>query len=364
MEVDTKKELSIDLEYREGSSDKVYNVRLHEEALGWKVYFAYGRRGNTLITGTKTKDALTYAHAKKVYDKLVHSKVNKGYVSSGTSSGSPINTVTSDKEDSTIRPQLLNEITEEEAILFINDTNYCMQEKYDGRRKLIHKEIDVTIQGINKKGIITSLTKEATDQLESIPSSSYTIDGEDMGDTIMLFDDITYPNKSYFHRFGILLKLIKSQDYDENKTLQVVKTAWDKASKQEMFKVLKESNAEGVVFKKIDAPYSPGRPASGGSQFKCKFYESASCIVSSVSDVKNSIALHVLEDNGTIVPVGNATLYANSPTVKVGNIVEIKYLYYNEGGSLYQPVLLDVRDDVYTDECKLDKLKRKKNENT
>ena len=362
MEVNIE-ELSIDLEYREGSSDKVYNVRLREEALGWKVYFAYGRRGTFLNTGTKTKEYLTYEAARKVYDKLVRSKVNKGYVSSGTSSGSPINTVTSDKEDSKIRPQLLNEISEVEAINLIEDSNYCMQEKFDGRRRLISKN-EGKIDGINKKGIIIPLTVEMTDQLESISKSSYIIDGEDMGDKIMLFDDLTNPNESYFNRFGLLIKLINSQDYDPDKTLQVVKTAWDKTSKKEMFKVLKESNAEGVVFKRIDAPYTPGRPASRGSQFKCKFYETASCIVSSVSDVKNSIALHVLDDDGTIVPIGNTTLYANSPTVKVGNIVEVKYLYYNEGGSLYQPVLLDVRDDVYTDECKLDKLKRKKNETT
>lgn len=360
METLINKSVNANLEFKEGSSDKVYKVTLEEQTSGWVVNFAYGRRGNSLNTGTKTKTPLPYDQAKKVYDKLVISKVNKGYRTANTSSESlSINTIVDDKEDSCIRPQLLNEITEQEAVNFINDTNYCMQEKYDGRRRLIHKTDD-SIQGLNKKGIIIPLTNEIKNQLDTILYPTYTIDGEDMGDTIMFFDDISNPNESYMHRYATLAKLIKYQAYDENKLLQVVKTTWDQVSKQEMFNDLKAVNAEGVVFKRIDAPYSPGRPASGGTQFKCKFYETASCIVSSVSNVKNSIALHVLDDDGTIIPIGNTTLYPNSPAVNVGNIVEVKYLYYNEGGSLYQPVLLDVRDDVYTDECKLNKLKRKK----
>jgi bifunctional non-homologous end joining protein LigD len=128
--------------------------------------------------------------------------------------------------------------------------------------------------------------------------------------------------------------------------------------------LIKEARAEGVVFKLIDAPYTAGRPASGGDQLKCKFYDTASCIVDSISSVKSSIGLKVYDDSHPVslvgVSVGNATLYPNSPKVKVGDIVEIKYLYYNEGGSLYQPVLKEVRDDVDASECTLIKLKRKK----
>ncbi len=31
--------------------------------------------------------------------------------------------------------------------------------------------------------------------------------------------------------------------------------------------------AEGAVFKRLDGKYAPGRPASGGSQVKLKFFQ-------------------------------------------------------------------------------------------
>jgi len=352
---------SITLSYQQGTSDKVYNAELTKQPEGWVVNFAYGRRGNSLNTGTKTKEPVTYEVAKKTYDKLVKSKTAKGYKTNGAN-GSSISVIT-DKEDSGIYPQLLNEITEEQAMLFINDPNYCMQEKFDGKRRLIIKNKDNSIQGINKKGIVIALTKEIEDISKGV-NGPYIIDGEDMGDVIMLFDNITNPDEAYMHRYHKLSKLIGSPT--NNIPLKVVTTAWDKNAKLNTFCRLKQERAEGVVFKHISAFYSAGRPASGGSQYKCKFYETASCIVESISSVKNSIGLKVYDDSHPVslvgVPVGNATLYPNSPKVKIGDIVEIKYLYYNEGGSLYQPVLLAVRDDVDTDECLLSKLKRKKDE--
>jgi bifunctional non-homologous end joining protein LigD len=343
---------SISLTFQEGSSDKVYNAELNNLPDGWVVNFAYGRRGNALTTGTKTKDPVTYEVAKKAYDKLVKSKTAKGYKPLGVS-GSPINIVTT-TEDSGIRPQLLNEITEKEALMFIHDDSYCMQEKFDGCRKMIIRDEDGTIKGANKKGTVTSLAKEINDAFTAV-KAPYILDGEDMGGKIMLFDDITEPHLPYIERYQILRELTH---YTTSK-IEVVKTAWNMESKIIMWNRVKRERGEGVVFKRTNTAYYAGRPASGGDQFKCKFYESASCIVTSISSVKSSIGVSVVDDHDTI-SVGNVTLYANSPSIKIGDIVEVKYLYYNEGGSLYQPVLLAKRDDVDMDECLLSKLKRKK----
>jgi len=353
---------SIELFFQEGSSDKVYQAELKQEGDGWIVNFAYGRRGNTLTTGCKTCDPIPYEKAKKSYDSLVKSKTSKGYKPNGESA--TINTVADDKEDSGIRPQLLNELTEEDAQKYINDNDYCMQEKFDGRRKMIVRNEDGSVQGINKKGVVVALTNEVSDAVKSIKAPCI-LDGEDMGDKIMLFDDITEPFLPYKERYQILTL----EAYYTMKELEVVKTAWDTNTKQIMFNRLIAERAEGVVFKNVHAPYSAGRPASGGNQFKCKFYETASCVVSSVSDVKSSIAVHVIAPNNLGHPmrveVGNVTVYPNQKTPYVGAVVEVKYLYYNEGGSLYQPVLLDhngetVRLDCHPLECTLAKLKRKK----
>jgi len=68
------------LAFREGSSDKVYEVDLVEVASGqYVVNFRYGRRGSALRDGTKTPSPLPLARARSVYEKLVAEKTAGGY---------------------------------------------------------------------------------------------------------------------------------------------------------------------------------------------------------------------------------------------------------------------------------------------
>jgi len=344
-------EENIELAFKEGSSDKVYHAELKAEDDGYVVNFAYGRRGNTLATGSKTKDPIEFDAAKSVYDKLIKSKVSKGYKPEGTDAEG-IQVIT-DKKDTGVRPQLLNEIEEFNVDLYLQDDRYCMQEKNDGRRKLLQYG-GSTVIGVNKKGFETPVTIEMQTDLKRI-SGACLLDGEDMGDHIRLFDMITFPNSRYRDRYNMMKGIVPAN----LATLKIVETGWTTTEKVIMFNRLKLNDAEGVVFKLVDAPYEPGRPSSGGPQLKCKFYESASCIVLSQSKVKSSIAVGVLDDDGNMVEVGNVTVYPNQVTPIVDAIVEVKYLYYYPNGSLYQPVLLDIRDDIDKNECLLSKLKTK-----
>lgn len=69
----------VTLYYREGSSDKIYQTSIEPRGGGFVVTFAYGRRGSTLATGTKTAAPVDLATAKKIFDKLVKEKTAKGY---------------------------------------------------------------------------------------------------------------------------------------------------------------------------------------------------------------------------------------------------------------------------------------------
>ena len=71
----------VTLYYREGASDKVYQCSIEPSGKGFMVNFAFGRRGTTLQTGTKTPSAMDYSTAKKVFDRLVNEKTAKGYTS-------------------------------------------------------------------------------------------------------------------------------------------------------------------------------------------------------------------------------------------------------------------------------------------
>jgi len=70
--------------FREGASDKVYDVDLVDDedvtsADRFLVNFRYGRRGTALKEGTKTPAPVARAAAEKLFDSVVVAKVNEGY---------------------------------------------------------------------------------------------------------------------------------------------------------------------------------------------------------------------------------------------------------------------------------------------
>jgi predicted DNA-binding WGR domain protein len=68
------------LVYQAGSSDKVYEVDLCQLATDrYVVNYRFGRRGGTLKEGCQTPSALALAAAQVAFDKLVNSKLAKGY---------------------------------------------------------------------------------------------------------------------------------------------------------------------------------------------------------------------------------------------------------------------------------------------
>src|SRR3989338_4820133 len=101
---------SITLYYRKDGSDKVYKASLEacNGGSGYVVLFAYGRRGSTLQTWTKTTSPQPYEAAKKIYDRLIQEKTGKGYTPGEY--GTPYKHTHLEQRDSGIRCQLLNPI--------------------------------------------------------------------------------------------------------------------------------------------------------------------------------------------------------------------------------------------------------------
>ena len=78
------------LEYRQGASNKVYEVDLCQVGNNqYVVNFRYGRRGGKLREGSKTPLPVALAAAEREFDKLVASKVKKGYREQGDSPAEP-----------------------------------------------------------------------------------------------------------------------------------------------------------------------------------------------------------------------------------------------------------------------------------
>ena len=343
------------LHYQDQRSDKVYRIAIEPRDGGYVVNFAYGRSGSTLNTGTKTTTPVYYDAAQKIYDKVVRGKLAKGYVLAADSQ----TYVTGSRKVTDIRPQLLNAVEDPEPLLA--DEAFYLQPKHDGKRLLLHKQ-GFELTGINRRGIECGFPESIRAAAAALPHN-FLVDGEAVGDTFHVFDllEIEFSDLRAIPYRDRLVKLLNLLAWGQNTAIQWVCTISGKAAKRRIFEELKGDNAEGVVFKRIGAPYSPGRPNSGGDQLKYKFVETASVIVNAIN-AKRSVAIAVWE-NGTLVPAGNVTVPADQLIPQVGDVVETRYLYaIGASGSLFQPVYLGVRDDIAAAECTRDQLKFRREE--
>jgi len=347
---------STSLYFNEGSSDKEYHAAIEPKGEGYIVTFAYGRRGNTLNVGTKTQHPVSLTEATQIHNKLVSSKLAKGY-QYGIQGYQHARQSGNEGTDSGIRCQLPNSIEESEVRSLLTGRSHCLQEKHDGRRLMVRKQGN-TITGINRRGLVVAVPEPIRQAVAQIPQDVL-LDGEAVGDTLHAFDLLEVNGKDhrqrrYIDRFSGLIMVIPPN----LPALRWVSTVIDPNDKIEIYEELRLTNREGVVFKELEAPFSPGRPNSGGTHLKFKFVESASFIVNG-HNAKRSVSLCLYDKHG-FVGAGNVTIPPNHDIPAIGDLVEIRYLYaHKQSGSIYQPVYVGPRDDIQASECTLDQLKFK-----
>lgn len=348
----------VTLYYREGGSDKVYHVAIEPSGTGFIVNFAFGRRGSTLQTGTKTTSPVDYAEAKKIFEKLVGEKTAKGYTPG--EDGTPYQDTPKEERSTGILPQLLNPIDEDEAQKLLADPAWWAQEKLDGKRMLIRRKGE-EITSINRQGLIIALPESIVTHARTIGSQHWIMDGEAIGDVLVVFDllesaCVNIRSEPYSKRLKLLTQIVGSTG-----AIRIVDNAVTSRAKAAMYRKLKEQKREGIVFKLHSAPYMPGRPNIGGNQLKLKFCATASCIVAGANGSKRSVALELF-DGSRRVGVGNVTIPSNHKVPAGGDVVEVRYLYAYPGGSLYQPVYLGNREDIEPAACTVKQLKFKPEE--
>lgn len=346
---------SLTLYYRNGGSDKVYQAQIEPKDGGYIVTFSYGRRGSALTTGTKTTSPVEFEAAVKVFDRLIAGKKAKGYTEG--EDGTPYCHTDKAGQVSGLNPQLLNTIDDREVAQVVNDTSWLMQEKFDGRRLMLRKNGD-TVEGINKLGLVIAVAEPILKAALTI-AEDFVLDGEAVGDDFHAFDALGLAGKDlrdqpYAERYRILTDLIASSGSDR---IHRAASWTDSVEKANQLAALRATNAEGVVFKRLDAPYTPGRPNSGGAQLKFKFVATVSALVVKIN-AQRSVAVALL-DGDDVLPVGNVTVPVNHQIPAEGDVVEVRYLYAIPGGSLFQPVFLGVRDDIERRECVVAQLKYK-----
>jgi bifunctional non-homologous end joining protein LigD len=354
------------LYYAEGSSDKEYHAEIIEVEGGNIVNFRYGRRGGALTAGTKTSSPVDFTEAKRIYDKLVKEKTAKGYtpdVSGAAYQGTSQAGITSD-----FVPQLLNPISEHEAMGLITDSNWAAQEKMDGERRAAHAE-NGNVTGMNRKGLIVPLPQAIADELQAISNQTgaLRVDGEIIGDVLHVFDLHIHKGER-IHALPWLKRMRLAESLLAGcRQIKPVPVAVTTEQKQELWNQVLFENGEGLVFKRTNCPVTAGRLNSGGDWLKFKFTESASCCVLAINSGKRSVQLGLLEfsihpdalNRQRLIPVGNVTIPPNHAIPDAGDIVEVEYLYAYRGGSIYQPVYRGKQTDLNLSACKLSQLKFK-----
>jgi len=328
---------------------------------------SFGPKGNLRSVAIQAR-SVSFEVAEIAYKKVIKSKQNGSSIYTIMSQTTPTESlIASPVKEVTARyaAQLLNSIDgEDEALSLYATGRFVMQQKMDGdRMSILLKNKQITTY--NRKGQERGCPEVLKQALTSIElDGELFIDGEIVGDVFYAFDLLYCGNAScaslgYKKRFDLLKDMAFAYGLCSKNFKIVLSTFPSQLFLGKAFLTnIKNFNGEGIVLKELDAPYMSGRPNSGGSQLKYKFMESSTCIVTQVNN-QRSVGLALLGQLGVELSVGNVSVPANQQIPKVGDLVEVRYLYKFEGnGSLFQPVLLGIREDLDRSDCTLVQVRR------
>lgn len=353
-------EKTVTLYSQKGSSDKVYMLQMSKVGEDeYMLHYANAKRGAALKMKVKTTTPLSWDAVNKEFDNIIgKKKKGSSKYAESTDDGETLQASENAEKDSGFQPQLLNEIDEATARKLCLDKDWGAMEKKDGERRPLLIE-NGKAEGTNRYGIYTGGMK--TSIAKAIDASvNLIIDTEDMGTKLEAFDMIEIDGKSLRNMgFGKRHQaLCDSPTIANSKSISIVPLFVTSEDKLALLERMIAENREGLVFKKLNAPYTPDRPASGGDQLKFKLYSECSVLVTKIN-VQRSFEMGVFDKDGNQVIVGNCTIPANANIPTVGDVIEVKYLYAYKGGSLYQPSLNKPRPDQRTEECRQSQLKYK-----
>jgi len=357
--------------FREGNSDKVYELEIKEVSPG--MYFVEGRNGRygaKLTQQIKTKNGpVPYAQARAAYDAEYTNRLRKRYkLQSTITPASSISATVAASQPSTVavpmpapvapkapvvqlrrdtglRAMLLTAVDDDTHVQsLIEDDAFGLETKHDGRRVMLIVNVgwdgSQTVRAANRDGEEATISDTVAKNVRLTRAGRFVLDGELIGSDYHPFDLLEdahcIRHLPQSERSARLMSLLASEcPFPRTVTVK------GREAKAAALAQLHAAGAEGVVFKRLYAPYSAGR---GTDAFKHKFVASATVVVLKVNR-KRSIVVGVSSKDG-VVPMGNVTIPPNHEVPAVGAIVEVAYLNAIRGdGSLYQPVYKGVRDD-------------------
>jgi bifunctional non-homologous end joining protein LigD len=247
---------------------------------------------------------------------------------------------------------------------FLEHPNWAVEQKLDGIRICIQAN-NGTVRVLNRQGQETSkpIPRAIRQAMASLPGE-WTFDGELVGYTFWIFDLLEAPGAgdimgwSWIDRRTMLDKLFATAP-NIPACLRTAPWESDPAEKMRFYAACLVRHVEGVVFKKMDAPYRDGRTTTW---LKCKFQKTCEVVVTELNrnGKPESIGLGLYDTNGKLVECSGARLLprfmgqftAHDPSRGIdGTVIEVRYLYSNDGIKIVQPHILKIRDDKKPADC-------------
>ncbi len=222
----------------------------------------------------------------------------------------------------------------------ISNNEYCIQQKIDGQRILVSVN-DGKVTYYTRNGDVLLLKGGYHSYFAKYINCNYVFDGEFAGETLWLFDfiDLNKPKEIYKNRLEQLNSLINI-----TKTVKILPTALTTLDKLSLTKSVIKNYGEGVVFKKLDKPYTWNKRIG----YKFKFYNDIDAFVISEHSIKNSIEVGVFSSDKKTINLGSVKWDRH---VESNDVFIIKYLYATPENKLYQPSIIRKRMDKEPKEC-------------
>lgn len=257
--------------------------------------------------------------------------------------------------------QLLTAIDDgTEAAARVLDPDYGIQQKFDGKRILLHVE-RTSVTAYNRRGLMCGISKDILTEAKRFSMfAPLLFDAEWIREikSLYCFDLLELEGtdlrpEKFIDRIGHLTQAFNGQ---ETSFIHQARTEVEREGKVALVSQIYELNLEGIAAKLLNSPYSIGRSPNN---YKHKRTHEASFLVIRRNQ-KASVDLVLFDDNNRLIEVGSVQIRNSTfNRVKEGTILDVKYMHAFNSHKIYQPRMLRIRDDLKPDSCLLSQLRYK-----
>lgn len=257
----------------------------------------------------------------------------------------------------------------------IHEPEWIAEQKIDGERVII-QVCNGKIRCTSRNGTYSRAAHQIGILAEPLKAlnGNWIFDGEYLNGNVWLFDlpfaesgkvAISYdmPGKmvSPWHDRRAMLEVVWSRLLDGS-NIKLLPYAQSTKDKNDLLHWVRDNSGEGVMYKHFRSYYLPGKRTE--LWIKYKFVKSCDCVVTATMvDGKRRAEIGLVYNDpetgvANIADVGAVKIVPESMCgkLKVGDVIEVHYLYATTDNRLFQPRMKRVRTDKHILECTIDQL--------